>query len=82
MEAVIYLDTHVPLWLLGAPNELSPAAIRAVNETELLLISPMVELEIEYLYEVGQIREPASVVLERLRAALNVRVCDAPFPAM
>lgn len=82
MEAVIYLDTHVPLWLAGAPQELSPTAVEAINGAQLLLLSPMAELEIEYLYEVGRIQQPASVVIAHLRASLNLRVCDLAFGAV
>lgn len=82
MAAVTYLDTNVVLWLAGAPEQLSEGAVRAVNESALLLISPMVEMEIEYLYEVGRIQQPSSVVLEHLRSGINLRHCDRAFAAV
>jgi len=82
VEALIYLDTNVVLWLAGAPGELSETAIQSVDTAETLLLSPMVELEIEYLYEVGRIQQPARVVLEHLRSALALRICERSFAAV
>lgn len=79
MEALIYLDTNVVLWLAGAPEELSETATVRIDEAERLLVSPMVALEIEYLYEIGRIHEPASSVLEHLGRYLNLEVCDRAF---
>lgn len=82
MAALIYLDTNVVVWLAGAPEQLSPTARRVIDEHELLLYSPMVELEVEYLYEVGRIQRPASEVFAHLRGALNLRCCDRSFAAV
>ncbi|MDY0002438.1 MAG: PIN domain-containing protein [Polyangia bacterium] len=82
MASLIYLDTNVVLWLAGAREQLSEGAVRHINEAPLLLICPMVELEIEYLHEIGRIQEPASVVLEHLRGGLNLRHCDRGFAAV
>lgn len=82
MEAVIYLDTHVVVWLAGAPGELSDYAKNAIRGASQLLISPMVELELEYLYEVGRIRYDADAVLGHVRRSLNLKYCDRPFSAV
>lgn len=41
-----------------------------------LLVSPIVGLELQYLYEIGRISEPPGVILENQRAQFGVRVCD------
>ena len=82
MATLIYLDTNVVLWLAGAPDQLSETAIEAINSSEGLLLSPMVELEIEYLYEVGRIQQPAAAVLEHLRGALDLRSCQQAFASI
>jgi PIN domain nuclease of toxin-antitoxin system len=82
VESVIYLDTNVMLWLVGAQEQLSQAAVEAINSAEVLLYSPMVELEIEYLYEVGRIQHPAATVTEHLRSAMNLCACDRAFEAV
>ena len=42
----------------------------------------MVRLELQYLYEIGRVTRPATLVLDALQAALGLRICDAPFPAV
>ena len=79
MAALIYLDTNVVLWLAGAPNQISAAAIAAINSADTLLMSPMVELEIEYLYEVGRIQQSAEAVVDHLRGSLDLRTCERNF---
>lgn len=71
---MIYLDTNALLWIAGAPDQLSPAAVTAVNAAEALLVSPMVELEVEYLYEIGRIRRDAAAVMAHLAAVIPLRV--------
>jgi PIN domain nuclease of toxin-antitoxin system len=82
VEAVIYLDTNVLLWLAGAPEQLSPSAKAAIDEHELLLFSPMVELEVEFLYEIGRIQRPATEVITHLRGVLNLKACDRSFASV
>jgi PIN domain nuclease of toxin-antitoxin system len=82
MEALTYLDTNVVVWLAGALEQLSDTARAAIDGAERLLVSPMVELEVEYLYETGRIQRPAVEVLEHLRGALNLRRCERDFSAV
>jgi PIN domain nuclease of toxin-antitoxin system len=79
---VIYLDTHVVVVLyLGQLDKLSQAASAAM-EADNLKISPAVVLELEYLHEIGRLREPARTVLVGLASAIGLHVCDLPFPAV
>jgi PIN domain nuclease of toxin-antitoxin system len=82
VEAVTYLDTNVLLWLAGAPDQLSRRARQTIDRDEPLLISPMVELEVEYLYEIGRINRPAVEVVAHLRGVVNLQTCDRSFPAV
>jgi PIN domain nuclease of toxin-antitoxin system len=82
VETLIYLDTNVVIWLAGAPEQLSDAARSAIDAQDRLLMSPMVELEVEYLYEIGRIQKPAIEVIEHLRGALNLKRCDRDFAAV
>lgn len=80
MAAVIYLDTHVVAWLYAGENDLFPDKVRALIDTHELLISPIVELELEYLYELRRTTQPGSVVVEALEQELGLARCDLPFP--
>lgn len=76
---MIYADTHVVAWLYAGRTELIPPRARTRIEDEPLLVSPMVALELEYLFETGRTREPAQNVIQALGQALGLRLCDLPF---
>ena len=76
---MIYLDTHVVIWLYsGEVDRFSPRAVKLI-ETEDLKISPAVILETEYLYEAGKITVEASAIVEYLESALGLLVCEVGF---
>ena len=79
MAAVIYLDTHVVAWLYGGRTDLIPPRARALIEDNPVLASPMVALELQYLFETGRTAEPAQTVLQALGRDLGLRLCDLPF---
>ncbi len=79
MEKIIYLDTHVLIWLYAGEIELlSPAAATAIQTNE-LLISPIVVLELQYLYEIKRISEPSSEITRSLTHAIGLAVCNHDF---
>jgi PIN domain nuclease of toxin-antitoxin system len=82
VEAVTYLDTSVLPWLAGAPEQLSRRARQTIDRDESLLVSPMVELEVEYPYEVGRSNRPAAEVVAHLRGVVNLHVCERAFAAV
>ena len=76
---ICYLDTNVLVWLAGGDTRrLSERAKREI-ETADLLISPIVLLELEYLYEIGRLRIRSRDVLLKMESELGLRVCDFPF---
>ena len=78
--AVAYLDTNVVVWLAqGNLMRVTPPAM-AVMEQASLLVSPMVLLELEYLYEIRRTLLSARDVLRKVEYELGVRVCDLSFP--
>ena len=80
---MIYLDTHVAVWLHALGGScLPPEATRLLDEADDIRICPMVRLELQYLYELDRVTQPASAVLDHLHAALGLVVCPAPFPAI
>lgn len=72
MAAVIRLDTHVVVWLYTGEVERfsAPAAHRL--ETDELVISPMVGLELTYLYEIGRLTVSGAVVVADLQERLGL----------
>lgn len=73
---MIYLDTHVVAWLYaGATRKLSPLAKREIDRGE-LRIAPIVQLELEYLFELRRVRERAAPVLATLAEQMGLQLCD------
>jgi PIN domain nuclease of toxin-antitoxin system len=76
---VIYLDTHAAILLAqGDTTRFSKPALRALNREDLLL-SPAAVLELEFLHEIGRLKVRAREVVQILRQAVSLRVCDLPF---
>ncbi len=83
MASLIYLDTHVVVWLHEEGGAAVPAAsARLIEETLDVRISPMVRMELQYLYEIDRISEPPLPVLDTLESLLGFYICSAPFPAI
>lgn len=79
---MIHLDTHVAVWLYAAEGGRLPAAVRERIEHSSLGVSPMVVLELQYLFETGRTTEPAAAVMRRLRTDVGLEASSAPFPAV
>lgn len=80
---MIYLDTHVAAWLYaGNTALLSDPAADAIRHADELRISPMVQLELQYLYEIRRVSEPPAPVLDTLRGLIGLTECRADFPAI
>ena len=66
------LDTHAVIWLYeGALEQFSPAARQAI-EAGRCAISPMVRLELQYMFEIGRNETDARTVLDILRAQFDL----------
>jgi len=79
---VIYLDTHVVAWLYAGLPDLLSAPARDLLETGELLISPMVLLELEYLYETERTTVEGAKVFTDLQAAIGLQLCNKEFPVV
>ena len=76
---MIYADTHVVAWLYAGHADRIPARARASLDNQPVLVSPMVALELQYLFETGRTSAPAQQVLEALAGEVGLRLCDLPF---
>jgi PIN domain nuclease of toxin-antitoxin system len=75
----VYLDTHAAVFLhAGELERLGTEGKRQIENND-LLISPMVLLEMNYLYESGKIRYVAKEIYAVLNAAFGVGLCPIPF---
>jgi PIN domain nuclease of toxin-antitoxin system len=79
VAALIYLDTHVVAWLYSNETELIPVFAKSLIEGNDLFISPMVLLELQYLYEVKKTKQSAETVVETLGRQIGLQLCDLAF---
>ena len=75
---IAYLDTHTVARIAHGNARLGRDAARLVENAE-LLISPIVLVELEYLYEIGRLTLPAKDILRKLESEIGLRVCDCAF---
>ncbi len=75
---IAYLDTHAAIRVASGRGLIGRDAARLIRKAE-LLVSPMVLVEIEYLFEIGRLMSPAKDVLRKLEHELGLRLCDLPF---
>ena len=80
MEAgIVHLDTHVVVWLYSGLLDLIPPRVELAVNQNVLRISPVVALEIQYFYETGRITIPADTILEDLDMRIGLRMDRLSF---
>ena len=82
MEAVVRLDTHIVVWLYaGTPERLSKSAAEAINNND-LVVSPIVELELTYLFEIGRLTVNGPTIIADLRQRSGLSFSDSTMAAV
>ena len=78
----VYIDTHIVIWLCeGTAEKLTPEASQAIESSK-VEISPIVLVELEYLFEIKRIVKPPMALLDQLQTLIGLRMSDHPFPAV
>jgi len=75
---IAYLDTHAAMRLAHGSKRIGRDAEKLIQRAGLLL-SPMVLIELEYLYEIGRLTLPGKDILRKLEHELGLHLCDLPF---
>jgi PIN domain nuclease of toxin-antitoxin system len=77
---MIYLDTHVVLWLYSRKGEgLSERARWLIEYDPEILISPIVLLEVDYLHEIGRTTLGSGPVFQYLHQQIDLKACKKSF---
>jgi PIN domain nuclease of toxin-antitoxin system len=77
---MIYLDTHVVLWLyLRGGEGISERARQSIEYEPEILISPMVLLELDYLNEIGRTTLGSDPVFNYLHQRIDLKTCQKSF---
>ncbi|TWV83381.1 type II toxin-antitoxin system VapC family toxin [Moraxella sp. VT-16-12] len=74
----IYLDTHILVWLYQSKtSQLSKGVVEKLeNINNQFLVSPMVILELEFLYEIGRINASAGQIFQHIKEVLELKICQ------
>jgi PIN domain nuclease of toxin-antitoxin system len=73
---LIYLDTHIIVWLYaGKIEKLSEQAKELINGHE-VIISPVVRLELKYLFEIQRVTDEANEIIFDLSDRIGLKICD------
>ena len=78
-QSLTCLDTHIAVWLYaGMVEKLSEPAKQAI-ETDYLLYSPIMALELQYLHEIGRLRVSSDTILMALQEEIGLQRTDLSF---
>lgn len=77
----VYLDTHVVVWLYDKLEDKFSKTAKKLIEREDLLVSPIVLLELEYLFEIGRISVNSLTIIEFLENRINLVVDESVKPS-
>lgn len=82
MARVIRLDTHAVVWLYTGEIDRFTAEGRALLETEQLSVSPIVQLELTYLHEIGRLKVGGADILGDLQSRIRLYTVNQPLLAV
>jgi PIN domain nuclease of toxin-antitoxin system len=81
-DLIAYLDTSIAVWLSqGKVSSLSKDAKGLLRRAD-LLISPMVLVELELLYEIRRTKLQSRDIQLKIEHELGVKVCGLDFPSI
>ena len=74
-----FLDTHIAIWLFEKRLDLLSEKAKEIMEENDLFISPIVKMEIEYLFEIEKIKDDADTVIGYLSRSLDLQFEKSDF---
>lgn len=77
MSQSVYLDTHAVIWLFAGRQ--FPEIVKVLLESHDIFICPIVELELQYLFEIKRINYCAREIIEDLNLKIDLKIDDLPF---
>ncbi len=72
----IYLDTHTVIWLYLMEMDRFSDKVIDLLKNNYLFVSPMVKLELQYLYEIKRLNDSPEMILQSLKQSINLSICQ------
>jgi PIN domain nuclease of toxin-antitoxin system len=79
---LIYLDTHVIVWLYAGLVEMFNELTRELINDHDVYISPIVRLELQYLNEIQRVTDSPDAIVDDLSGRIGLQICDRSFNAI
>lgn len=79
---MIRLDTHVVVWLYAGEVQRLSKPARELLEADIPVISPIVELELTFLYEIERITVRAAEIVADLADRIGLASSATPMPSV
>lgn len=76
---MIYLDTHVIIWLLHGEQKRLSADLQQMMNANRWRISPIVKLEWHYLYEIGRLSVDSDQMIVEMKKRVDFEICPKAF---
>ena len=76
---MIFLDTHVVVWLYLDPQRLLPLSVLDKIQEEQATLSPAVVLELEFLREIKRLTTRPDTILRNLQREMGLELMDEGF---
>jgi len=76
---LIYLDTHIVVWLYAGLTDKFGAQTRDLMDAQDILISPVVILELQYLFDIDRIRHRPHIIISDLSGRIGLKICNKSF---
>lgn len=77
-----FLDTNAVIWLYQGELEKFSAELKQILEVNDLFISPLVKLELQYLFEVKRLREKAEKIMQSLYETIGLQIHNVPVTVL
>lgn len=76
---MIYLDTHIVVWLYAGQVERISEKTRNLLDEQEIVVSPIVSLELQYLFDMNRIVHRPNVILSDLANRIGLNICNETF---
>jgi PIN domain nuclease of toxin-antitoxin system len=76
---IIFLDTHVVVWLFQKERDKFTQNALNLLDNRSLFISPIVKLELEYLFEIDRLRVDSRTIVEYLYEKIGLGISNNSF---